>query len=72
MANPADRPKVPKDVNMIPEELATIEQLRAAGLKPGTLRPVSLYKHEEGDRRGLCDLFERSAAVPLPNPSETT
>ncbi|WP_216329361.1 hypothetical protein [Deinococcus aestuarii] len=71
MANPADRPKIPKYVNAIPEGMATIEQLRAAGLKPGTLRPVALYAYEEGDRRGLCGLFERSAAVPLPNPSET-
>lgn len=59
--------KIPRYLNTIPEGLATIEQLRAEGLKPGTTRPVALYEYERGDRGGL---FERAAAVPLLAPPE--
>lgn len=48
-----------------PDHLATTGQLEAEGLKPGTTEPVALLEYVNGDRSGLCGLFERSMAVPI-------
>ncbi|MEF2277497.1 hypothetical protein V3W47_04240 [Deinococcus sp. YIM 134068] len=64
--------KMPKYSNVIPEGLATAADLRAEGLKPGTLTPVALLEYSHGDRSGVCGLFERAAAVPATERSETT
>lgn len=57
--------KMPKYSNVIPEGLATADELRVDGLKPGTLTPVALLEYSHGDRSGVCGLFERAAAVPI-------
>ncbi|WP_102125977.1 hypothetical protein [Deinococcus planocerae] len=62
MAKPS--PRIPRYVNTFPAGLATAAQLQAEGLRPGTTAPVALLEYHEGDRSGVCGLFERSAAVP--------
>lgn len=62
MAKPS--PRIPRYVNTFPAGLATAAQLEAEGLRPGTTAPVALLEYHEGDRSGVCGLFERSTAVP--------
>ncbi len=45
-----------------PEGLATAEELRALGLRPGTSEPDAILEYVHGDRSGMCGLFERGKA----------
>ncbi|BDP44876.1 hypothetical protein DAETH_48450 (plasmid) [Deinococcus aetherius] len=62
-------PDLPRYHNTYPEGLATAADLEALGLKPGSIRPVALLTYEDGDRSGMCGLFEREAAVLKDSPS---
>lgn len=55
---------MPRYIDDIPEGLATADQLRAQGLRPGTTAPVALLEYHHRDRSGVCGLFERAAARP--------
>ncbi|WP_216320857.1 hypothetical protein [Deinococcus aestuarii] len=55
---------MPRYTDEIPEGLATADQLRAQGLKPGTTAPVALLEYRGPGRSGVCGLFERAAARP--------
>ncbi|WP_019587700.1 hypothetical protein [Deinococcus apachensis] len=55
--------------NTYPDSLATQEELKLEGLKPGRPEPAALLEYERGDISGLCGLHERAEAVPLDQPS---
>lgn len=62
---PHRKTSIPKHVDEIPDGLATRDQLKAAGLQPGSDRPVALVELNAPNRQTLTGLFERAAAVPL-------
>lgn len=55
----------PKFQQTYPEHLATAEQLKALGLKPGTTEPDAILEYSRASSSGLCALYERARAVPL-------
>ncbi|BDP44335.1 hypothetical protein DAETH_43040 (plasmid) [Deinococcus aetherius] len=59
---------MPRYIDEIPEGLATADQLKAQGLKPGTTTPVALLQYNGQGRSGVCGLFERAAARPAGDP----
>ena len=54
----------PRYTDVHPPELATFEELQAAGLKPGPGEPVALFAYQRGTTSGLCSLFEWADALP--------
>ncbi|PNY79275.1 hypothetical protein [Deinococcus koreensis] len=53
----------PKYHQTSPDHLATAEQLKALGLKPGTNEPDALLEYTHGTTSGLCALYDRAKAV---------
>lgn len=66
---PSPRPRYQQTY---PASLATAEELRALGLRPGTHEPDAILEYDHQDRSGLCALFERGKAVPVKAPVEPT
>lgn len=62
------RKAIPKYVDEIPPTLATLDQLKARGLQPGTPCPVALVELNAKDSQRLTGLYRiedaRPAAVP--------
>lgn len=59
---PAPRPRYQQTY---PDTLATAEELRALGLRPGTTEPDGILEFAHKDRSGLCALYARDKAVPV-------
>lgn len=59
---PSPRPRYQQTY---PDTLATAEELRALGLRPGTSEPDAILEYVRGDRSGLCALYDRETAVPI-------
>lgn len=55
----------PRYQQTYPDTLATMEELRALGLRPGTSELDAILEYTHQDRSGLCALFERAKAVPV-------
>ncbi|WP_295815182.1 hypothetical protein [uncultured Deinococcus sp.] len=64
---PAPRPRYQQTY---PDTLATTEELRALGLRPGTSGPDAILKNKHGNRSGICALFERDKAITAMTPVE--
>ena len=64
---PAPRPR---SQQTYPETLATAEELRAPGLRPGTTEPDGILEFAKKDRSGICALYARDKAVPITAPRE--
>ncbi|GGK34611.1 hypothetical protein GCM10008955_30740 [Deinococcus malanensis] len=57
---------VPKYRQLYPETLATADELKALGLKPGASTPVALLEYTRPpDTNGVCALYARDQAVPI-------
>jgi len=48
-----------------PDHLATTDQLKVLGLKPGTSEADAILEYSRIGSSGLCALYERAKAVPL-------
>lgn len=55
---------IPKYVDEIPEALATLDQLKARGLQPGTPCPVALVELNTKDSQRLTGLYRIEDARP--------
>lgn len=66
---PREKRPLPKYRGSYPAHLATQQELKAEGLRPGRSEPDALLEYVHGDRHGTCGLHERKAAVPLDPPS---
>lgn len=55
----------PKYQQTYPDHLATAEQLKALGLKPGTSEPDAILEYSRANSSGLCALYDREKAVPV-------
>lgn len=67
------RPKLaprPHFKQTYPDTLATGEELRALGLRPGTSEPDAILEYVRSDRSGLCALYERGKAVAVMTPAD--
>lgn len=64
---PSPRPRYQQTY---PASLATAEELRALGLRPGTHEPDAILEYKHGDRSGICALYNRSQAVVVAIPGE--
>ena len=55
----------PKYQQTYPDHLATAEQLKVLGLKPGTSEPDAILEYSHANSSGLCALYDREKAVPV-------
>ncbi|UBV44595.1 hypothetical protein LAJ19_17640 (plasmid) [Deinococcus taeanensis] len=49
-----------------PPQLLTADELRALGLKPTGTNPEAIWLYQKGSVSGMCALYDRTHAVPLP------
>ena len=57
---------IPKYRQTYPDTLATADELKAQGLKPGAPAPVALLEYTRPpDTTGICALYDRTQAVPI-------
>ena len=55
---------LPKYHQTYPDTLATADELKALGLKPGTPTPAALLEYTRPpDTNGICALYDRAQAV---------
>jgi hypothetical protein len=64
------RAPCPRYQQTYPDHLATSDDLRVLGLRPGTSEPDAILEYQHGDKSGICGLFERTRAVPVTAPRE--
>ena len=56
----------PKYHQTYPATLATADELKALGLKPGGFTPAALLEYTRPpDTTGICALYDRAQAVPI-------
>jgi hypothetical protein len=65
MTHRVKRAPKPRYHQTYPSTLATTDELRALGLRPGTNEPDAILDYQYHDKSGICALFERSQAVPI-------
>ena len=70
MTRRIQRTPCPRYQQTYPDTLATVEELRALGLRPGTSEPDAILEYAHQDRSGLCALFDRGKAVAVAAPVE--